>query len=161
MHLEEPDLIIEGNGLSQKIGIACKYPSSDKGIHDHIGKGLSQLKKHGLRGFIALGIDQIVVEKANLKRFVDFNMGGKNPIDVLQQHADSQLLMLLTDRPKKYPSEDPVDEMIVTLSLVGHYGKPAKLINPTVMSMHCSNTSPIFSDIGIIAQALNQLTGQS
>ena len=82
VHLQEPDLVVEGNGLSQKLGIACKYPSSDKGIHEHLSKGLSQLKKHGLPGFIALGIDQIVVQKANLAKYVDFNRGSKNPIDV-------------------------------------------------------------------------------
>lgn len=160
VHLQEPDLVVEGNGLSQKIGIACKYPSSDKGIHEHLSKGLSQLKKHGLPGFIALGIDQIVVEKANLKKYVDFNEGGKHPGDVLQKHADSELITLVKERPTKYPSEDPVDEIVVTLSLVGHYGKPAKLVSPTVVSIHCSSSSPIKNDIGTIAKALSKLAGK-
>lgn len=157
VHFEEPDLVIEGNGLSQKIGIACKYPSSDKGIHTHLSKGLSQLKTHGLPGFIALGIDQVVVEQAGLKKFVDFNQGGKNPIDVLQRHADSEVTTLVRERPTKFPSEDPVDEIVVTLSLVGHYGKPAQLVNPTVFAIHCSDTSPIFNDIGIIAEGIGKL----
>ena len=157
VHFQEPDLVIEGNGLSQKIGIACKYPSSEKGLHEHISKGLSQLKKHNLPGLIALGIDQIVVEKADLKKYVDFNIGGKNPVDVLQAFADNGVLTLVRDRPTHYPSEAPLDEIVVTLSLVGHYGKPAQLINPTVLSVHCSNASPIFTDIGLIVQALAKL----
>lgn len=157
VHFQEPDLVVEGNGLSQKIGIACKYPSSEKGIHDHLSKGLSQLKKHGIPGFIALGVDQIVVEKGNLKKFVDFNEGGKHPIDVLQPYADKELITLVGERPTKHPGEDPVDELLVTLSLLGHYGKPATLIAPTVLAIHCSNKSLIFKDIGIVAKAFGRL----
>jgi len=160
VHLQEPDLVVEGNGLGQKIGVACKYPFSEKGIHEHLSKGLSQLKKHQLPGFIALGIDQIVVEKANLKKYVDFNEAGMHPVDVLQKHADTELITLVKERPTKYPSEDPVDEIMVTLSLVGHYGKPAKLVSPTVLSIHCSSSSPIKNDIGIIAKALSKLAGK-
>jgi hypothetical protein len=160
VHFQEPDLVIEGNGLSQKIAIACKYPSSDKGIHEHLNKALSQIKKHGIPGFIALGIDQIVVEKANLKKYVDFNQGGKNPIDVLQHYADKEVMTLVNERPQKYPSEDPVDEIVVTLSLAGHYGKPAQLISPTVLAIHCSNASPIKNDIEMIVNALGNLPGK-
>jgi len=160
IHFQEPDVVIEGNGLSQKIAIACKYPSSDKGIHEHLSKALSQLKKHGIPGFIALGIDQIVVEKANLKKYVDFNQGEKNPVDVLQGYTDNEVMTLVDERPQKYPSEDPVDEIVVTLSLVGHYGKPAKLISPTVLALHCSDNSPIKNDIWVIVQALSKQLGK-
>lgn len=125
-----------------------------------MSEALSQIKKHGIPGFIALGIDQIVVEKANLKKYVDFNRGGKNPVEVLQNHADNEVMTLVDERPQKYPSEDPVDEIVVTLSLVGLYGKPAQLISPTVLAIHCSNTSPIKNDIGVIANAIGKLCGK-
>ncbi|MFN0019076.1 MAG: hypothetical protein ACKVP0_12500 [Pirellulaceae bacterium] len=160
VRLQEPDLVVEGNGLSQEIGIACKYPSSDKGIHDHLSKGLSQLKKHGLSGFIALGIDQIVVEKANLKKFVDFNQGDKHPIDVLQAHANSEAHTLVKERPTKYPSEDPVDALLVTLSLAGHYGQPPQLVAPTVFSIHCPKQHQLRKDMEVIVAALEKLQGR-
>ena len=156
--LEEPDIVVEGNGLSQKIGIACKYPSSEKQIHAHLSKGYSQLSRHKLPGFVVLGIDQIVVEKANLgSRFVDFNQGEKNPVEVLSDHASSELVRIVKERPEKFPSEVPADELVVTVTLGGHYGSPAKLTMITGTAIHCTSTSPIFSDTQTLVACLGSL----
>ncbi|GAA4440310.1 hypothetical protein [Bremerella cremea] len=149
--LEEPDIVVEGNGLTKKIGIACKYPSSEKQIHAHLSKGYSQLEKHNLPGFVALGIDQIVIEQANLKRYVDFNQGAGNPVDVLSAHASSEVKRIVEERPTTFPSEVPADEVVVTITLGGHYGTPAKLTVATGTAIHCTSTSQINSDMQKIA----------
>ncbi|KKK72251.1 hypothetical protein LCGC14_2905750, partial [marine sediment metagenome] len=100
--LEEPDITVQGNGLSQKLGIACKYPSSEKQIHTHINKALSQLQRHGLQGFVAIGLDQIILRELFGSTFVDFNKGNKHPLDVLQSAIDAEVVKIVGERPKKY-----------------------------------------------------------
>ena len=160
VELREPDLVVKENGLQQSIGVACKYPSSSKTVHQHISKGLSQLRKHGLPGVVAIGIDQLVVDAAGLKSYVDFNQGNGSPIATMQARADEELLTLVTERPDKYPSEDPVDKLLVTLSLSGHGGKPARLINPTVLSIHCPHNDQLRADIDLIARSIGRLPSE-
>ena len=160
VELREPDLVVTNIGLSQSIGIACKYPSSSKGVQGHISKGLSQLKKHGYQGFVAVGIDQLVVDTAELTGFVDFDGASGECIAIMQRHADTELRRLVRDRPEKFPSEDPIDRLLVTLSLVGYGGTPARLLNATVLSMCCAKDDSLRPDIELLAKALQHLPSE-
>jgi len=61
--LREPDVMIEGNGLSRPIGLACKYPSSEQQVHAHISKGYSQLTGQQLPGVVAFGMELLIFRK--------------------------------------------------------------------------------------------------
>lgn len=159
--LQEPDIVVDRNGLSQKIGIACKYPSSEQQIHPNLSKGYSQLTKQGLRGFVALGIDQIVIEQAGLRSYLDFNQGGKHPLTVLQDQAESVVHKIVLERATRFPSEVPVDGLLVTLSLGGIYGAPPQFTVVTALAMHCTDTSLIMSDIARLYGMLNAIQVQS
>lgn len=158
--LQEPDIVVDGNELSQKIGIACKYPSSEQQIHPHLSKGNSQLAKHRMPGLVALGIDQIVIEQAGLKKYVDFNQGGKNPVEVLKTRADSEVIKIVSERTNRFPSEVRVDELLVTVSLGGLYGTPPKFTVVTAAAIHCPSSSPIVDDIRKIYSCLATLPSE-
>lgn len=145
--LEEPDIVVEGCGLSQKLGIACKYPSSGQQIHPHISKGYAQIVRHGFQGFVAIGVDQLLLRELFEFNFVDFRQSDPHPRDVLQRHANDLIVQLVKERPAKYPSEDPIDGLMLTLSAAGILGKPAGLISVNALALHCKATGPISTDI--------------
>lgn len=152
--LQEPDLVVEGNGLGQPLGIACKYPSSTKQIHSHLSKGISQLAKQGIPGFVALGVDQIVIAEMNLNKYVDFNQGTRHPVLVLEDKAAMMSKQILKERPTKFPSEADVNELLVTLSINGIYGHPAGFTLASAAVIHCTDECLILPDMRIIYEKL-------
>ena len=154
--LQEPDIVVEGNGLSQKLGIACKYPSSEQQIHPLLSKGYSQLNKHGLRGFVALGIDQLMIARMELKGMVDFRQSG-DPIAVMQPHVTAELEKIVKERPARFPEEEPANELVVTFVLGGLYGSPATFTIATVSAIHNTEGSAIRDDVEKLAASIGKL----
>lgn len=154
VELREPDIVISGHGLTKKYGIACKYPSSIKHIHDHLSKGYNQLQKQGLDGFVAIGLDQIKFKGMN--EYIDFRKLEDHPKNVIQGMLKDAMIELVEQRKIEYPAECPVDAAIVTLAASGIYGKPAALMTFRAITIHCDNQNPMLIDIKLIASELNK-----
>ncbi|MCA9113128.1 MAG: hypothetical protein KDA52_24465 [Planctomycetaceae bacterium] len=156
--LAEPDIIISGNGLTDALGIACKFPSSMQQVHPHLSKGYKQIRNQALRGVVAIGLDLLVSRTAfpNGIRFIDFRQGDKHPLDVAQRHANEATEELVSSRTVKYPSEDPADGLLMTLTIGGIFGDPASLLFVTAMTLQCDDSNPIQKDLMRIYEA-NQM----
>lgn len=151
--LEEPDLTVQGNGLSQRLGIACKYPSSGQQVQARITDGYAQLRHHGLPGLVVVGIDQIVLKETGLDKsnFIDLRQGEKDATEVISNCASNALEKILHERPHDYPSEVQIDVIMITVTLTGILGSPAGLTAITQAVIHCNKDSPIRDDIEKIA----------
>ena len=153
--LEEPDIVISENGLNAPIGIACKYPSSEKQIHPHLSKGYKQIRNQSLEGVVAVGLDLIVLRTAfpTGVRYIDFREGDKEPLQVVQKLIDEATAHLVTTRPIKHPSEDPVDGLLLTLTMGGILGNPAGLSFVSAMALQCDASNPLITDLSKIRDA--------
>lgn len=154
--LIEPDIVIQGRGLSGPLGIACKYPSSVQQLHPHLSKGYRQLRNQSLDGFVAIGLDLIVMKEAYPKgvNFIDFNQGDKHPLDVLQTQVDHATRQLVASRANDYPSEDPVDGLLLSLTMGGIYGSPPGFTFVTATAMQCDASNPMGAQIRIIRERI-------
>jgi hypothetical protein len=153
--LREPDIVIEGNGLSGPLAIAGKYPSSRQQLHAHISKGYQQIAGQGLDGVVSIGLDLIVFGKeAGLGAFIDFNQGSRDPMVVLQDHLSTEVDTLVRERARVYPSERPIDGLMLTLTPGGVYGKPAQMIVLCAAALRCNPNNPKFADLGLVRDSL-------
>jgi hypothetical protein len=157
VHLKEPDIVIEGNGLSQHIGIACKYPSSEAKLHENISKGYSQLAAHKLKGFVAIGFDQLLMDITELdkKKYIDFRESERHPQELLQSVVNQASTALVVQRTKLYPSEDPINEILLTVLLGGIYGKPATFTFIGAFSFNTTEKCDISAEIRRIVECLH------
>lgn len=155
--LREPDLVIEGNGLSKPVAVACKYPSSRQQLHPHLSKGYQQIANQGLNGFVSIGLDLIVFKEAGLKAFVDFRQSEQHPMKVLLSHLSREMNMLLENRSTDYPEERPIDGLLLTLRPYGIYGEPAQLTLMHAVTLHCNSDNPGIGDFGALYSKLKTL----
>jgi len=123
--LDEPDVVVSGNGLSDRLGVACKYPSSWGQIHEHLSKEYKQITRNGYEGLVAIGLDQLVFN--GMTNYMDFRQNPKHPLEVLQRATSEIMTNLVATRERDYPSEKPVDGAMVSLSAVGLYCDPAAM----------------------------------
>jgi hypothetical protein len=137
--------------------MACKYPSSRKQLHEHLSKGYRQISGQGLDGVVAIGLDLIVGKEADLGTFLDFNQGSRNPMQILQDHLTSEVATLLEERTRDYPSERPLDGLMLTLTPGGMIGKPARLVVLNAVSLQCDSKNPKFADLGVVKNRLETL----
>lgn len=156
--LREPDLVIQGGGLSQPLAIACKYPSSRQQIHAHLSKGYQQISKQGLAGLVCVGLDLIVFNEAGLKAFVDFRQSDKHPLKVLSRQLASEMRNLLEERSRDYPEERPIDGLLLTLKPYGIFGKPAKLTLMHSVTLQCDGDNPNIADIAVVYDRLKSMS---
>ena len=149
VELKEPDIIISENGLPGPLGIACKYPSSEQQLHPHLSKGYKQLRNQSLDGFVAVGIDLIVLKEAYPRgvNYIDFNQGSKHPVDVLQVQVDQATKNLVASRAKDYPSEAPIDGLFVSFTMGGIFGSPPTFTFATATTMQCGAHNPMEEQI--------------
>ena len=134
-----------------RIGAQTKIPEKSK---SRSWKGISQLAKQGIPGFVALGVDQIVIAEMNLKKYVDFNQGTRHPVLVLEDKAAAMANQIVKERPTKFPSEAEVNELLVTLSINGIYGRPAGFTLASAAAIHCTDECPILPDMRTIYEKL-------
>ena len=117
----EPDLKISGHGLSQTLGVACKYLSSEDKINRNISKGYEQIEGQGLRGFVAIGMDNIVC--AGLKRFIQFPEKPEHIMATMAGTLGEWVRHLIKARAG-VQGRKPLDGAMFTLRMVGIWGSP-------------------------------------
>ncbi len=157
VRLREPDIVVSGNGLSRELGLACKYPSREAQLHDHISKGYRQISDQALEGCVVMGLDAIVFNTIFQSRpkCLDFRQGTRHPLDVTNDQTAHAVKVLLQQRDD-YPSERPLDGAILTLSMWGLWGKPAGFISVTSWTIQCDATNPILPDVERIVTAARE-----
>ncbi len=158
--LREPDVVVSGNGLARELGMACKYPSSEAQIHEHLSKGYRQLANQNMDGCVVIGLDIIVFRAAfdSAPKFLDFRQGDKHPLQVAQTLVNDAMKSLVVQRAEDYPSERPIDGAILTLNMWGIWEKPAGLTSVTAWAVQCDAQNPRFRDIGRLVESGSQGT---
>lgn len=154
VELREPDIVISGCDLRESYGIACKYPSSEKQVHNHLSKGYKQISRQKLHGLVSIGIDQIAFK--GMGNYIDFRKIEIPPLDIIQQITDEAMFNLVAQRSKDYPSEPPIDGAIITSAITGILGDPAFLITVGTATMQCDSQNPMIDDIELIVSELNK-----
>jgi hypothetical protein len=152
VELEEPDVVVSGNGLSASVGVACKYPSGPSSLHEHISKGYKQITKHGYEGLVTIGLDQLFFK--GMSNFMDFRQGNKPPLEVMKRATSEAMKNLVALRAEDYPSEEPIDGAMITMSACGIYGKPAGLTRCRHVTLQCDDGNPRKADFDILYQAM-------
>jgi len=158
--LREPDVVVSGNGLGGELGMACKYPSSDAQIHQHLSKGYRQLANQNMDDCVVIGLDIIVFRAAfdSTPKFLDFRQGERHPLDVANTLVGDAMKALVVQRARDYPSERAIDGAILTLSMFGFWGRPAGLTSVTAWAVQCDAQNARFRDIGRLVEAGRQGT---
>lgn len=161
VNLREPDIVISGKGLSQPIGIACKYPSSEQQLHPNITKGYSQLAKHSLKGFVALGIDQLVFAKYQLgaSEYVNLDSFPKHAQFMLEGDCAELSTRMIKEREQRFPSEVPLDEIMVTATIGGVIGNQRQMTFVNAVIVTLSEDCKIQDDLRRIYDALDNVPG--
>lgn len=150
--LREPDIAVSGNGLAEKLGVACKYPSSWNQVQNHIGGGYWQITKQGLRGFVSIGMDLLLLN--DRPKVLDFREES-DPAQVAQEALTHGVKQLVDDRARDYPSEKPADGLLLSLRIWGAHGKPASITGLTALAMQCGESNPIHGDLRLVVDAVN------
>jgi hypothetical protein len=156
--LREPDLVIEGNGITRQLGVACKYPSSRSQIHEHLSKGYRQVTKQNLDGLVAIGLDLIVTREAFgpcSPNFFDFNQGGSNPLNVVQELMSDEMKTLALERSRDYPAEHPLDGSLLSLQMWGIYNKGFAAM--TAWALQCDQQNPLFNELKAVKASVETL----
>lgn len=147
----EPDLLASGNGLSQTLGIACKYVSSEDKLNKNISKGYEQIAGQHLNGFVAIGMDNIICDE--LKKFVQF---PDDPAEIRRVMGDS--LQKWIEKTVKSragtPGRKPLDGAVFSLQMMGIWGKPAGLVTATHWAFQFQQGNPVEPDLRRIANEL-------
>ncbi|MBS0206647.1 MAG: hypothetical protein JSS49_27540 [Planctomycetes bacterium] len=151
--LAEPDVVISGNGLSGPLGVACKYPSSWKQIHDHVSKGYRQITRHGYEGLVAIGLEQLVCD--GMVNYLDFRQNEKSPLQIMERATSEMMTNLIAARARDYPAELPIDGLMLTMSAVGILGNPPQLASAHYATLQCDQNNPRYSDFGVLYRAMS------
>jgi hypothetical protein len=148
---EEPDVRISSNGLSQQIGLACKYPSSEKKLDQRISEGYDQIDRQGIPGLVAVGMDILCCR--GMKRFVQF---PDSEAVILGTMADelSQWAAKTTKRRAGVKGRRPLNGAVFTLSMTGIFGEPPRLTPARQMILQIDEDNPLSADVAVIAQAI-------
>jgi hypothetical protein len=146
--LREPDLVLKGNGISHQLGVACKYPSSRSQIHEHLSKGYKQISRQNLDGFVAIGMDLIVMKEAFgplAPAFLDFDQAETSPVDIVQKLMSDEMKLLAVERARDYPAEHILDSSLMSLQMWGTYQKGFAAI--TAWSLQCEDQSSLINEL--------------
>ncbi len=144
----EPDLRISRGGLSQVIGVACKYVSSETKINDNISKGYEQIQNQGLPGFVAIGMDNIVC--SGLNRFVEFPPEPAQIVDALGNKLGQWVERIINGR-RGVTGRRPLDGAVFTLRMVGIWKKALTVAGHLTFQLEQGN--PIEGDLRCIHDA--------
>ena len=157
--LREPDVVVSGGELTEEIGLACKYPSSEAQIHAHITKGYRQIAKQDLRGCVVLGLDLIIHPSTfdSSPQFVDLSQSVRHPRDVANEVVADAMSPLVANRSKDYPSERPLDGAILTFGTWGIFGQPRGFASLMAWSVQCLTQNPIRGDLELIVRRMKEL----
>ena len=148
--IEPPDLIISGNGLSQRIGIACKYPSSRQQFNYHISKGYKQAQKSGLNGLVAIGFDLMVAKDKKLSGILDFDRGPMPSMELQLEWLEQEMRKLITEHARDYPDERQIDCLMISIAFIGQHGNEPTLDREESSMYYYTPGHPLGPDIDII-----------
>jgi len=155
--LREPDIVASGNGLSKPLAIACKYPSSREQIHAHVSKGYKQITGQHLDGAVAIGLDLIVGKDAGLHGILDFRRGSIPAEEILERRLSDEVRKLEVERKRDYPSERPLDGLIMTVAMAGTYGEPPTLGFLNSFVLGCLPGNPLRADLEIVKEKIEAI----
>jgi hypothetical protein len=155
--VEPPDLIISGNGLSQRIGIACKYPSSRQQFNYHISKAYKQVEKSGLKGFVAIGFDLLVAKDKKIPGIPNFDRGPMQSMDLQYVWLEQEMRKLITEHKRDYPSERQIDCLMISVAFVGQHGSEPTLDREESSMYYCASGHPLSRDVEIIRQRIEAI----
>lgn len=158
VELREPDIVASGNGLSKPLAIACKYPSSRQQIHEHISKGYRQISKQNLDGVVAIGFDLIIGTEQGLHGILDFGRGSLPPEEILDRHLVKEIVTLERERREDYPSERPLDGLIITAAIAAKDNDSASLTFSNVLRLCCLPGNPLKADLEIVKQKIDAIS---
>jgi hypothetical protein len=144
----EPDLRISGGGLSQTLGVACKYVSSERKINDNISKGYEQIDRQGLPGFVAVGMDNVIC--SGMDRFIDFPPEPAEIVNSLGGELGKWIERIAKGR-QGVQGRRPLDGAIFTLRMVGLWKK--SLTPAGHLSFQLEQGNPIAVDFRCIYDA--------
>ena len=148
---EEPDLRISNNGLTDQIGLACKYPSSEKKLEKRISEGYEQIDRHGIPGLVVVGMDILCCR--GMKKFVEF----PDRKEVILESLANELGQWVTKTIKRragLKGHRPLDGALFTLSMAGIVGKPAGLTIASQMTFQSGEDNPLNAQIAVIRRPL-------
>jgi hypothetical protein len=163
---EPPDLLIRGNCLSGPLAIACKYPSSRNQLHTRFTEGRHQIARQGFDGLVVIGMDLIIGIEL-IRDFMDENGRAAvpvfdldaapcNPFEFFLARIGREVRRLEAERPLDYPSEMPINELLMTFSLVGFCGDPPTVTNIMSATLYAhTQEHPRCADFRIIERAFN------
>ncbi len=157
VELREPDIVASGNGLSKPLAIACKYPSSRQQLHANVSKGYKQITGQNLDGAVAIGLDLIVGRDAGLHGLLDLRRGTIPAEEIMERRLSDEVRKLETERKRDYPSERPLDGLIMTLAIAGMYEEPATLGFLNSFMLRCLTGNPLAADLEIVKQRIEAL----
>jgi hypothetical protein len=155
--VEPPDLIISGSGLSQRIGIACKYPSSRQQFNYHISKGYKQVAKSGLKGFVAIGFDLLIAKDKKLPGIPDFDRGPKPSMELQLDWLEEEMGKLICEYARDYPGERQIDCLMISVAFIGQHGNEPTLDREESSIYYCAPGHPLAADIEIIRQRIEAI----
>jgi hypothetical protein len=139
---QEPDLWISGHGLSKKLGIACKYPSSKNKLDDRISKGYDQLEKHNLQGIVAVGFDLILC--GHMRNYIRFPNDSQRALNTVAKELNSWVEKTIARRAGA--GRRPLENAMFSLVMGGFTEPPARLQFITQFALICKPESPLRPD---------------
>jgi hypothetical protein len=155
--LREPDIVASGNGLAHALAIACKYPSSRQQIHKHISDGYRQITNQDLDGVVAIGLELLVANELSLPARLDFRRGNTPPFVIMENRLEFERRSLEVERERDYPSERPLDGLMLTLSFVGIYEDPPMLTHLNSVALGCRGENPLRVDLERVKLAIEAM----
>ena len=146
---DPPDLIVKGEGLQRAYAIACKYPSSAAGLSELLYKGHDQVRKTGLAGFVAIGLDLITFKRSTeFGAYLDFRSGNRASVEVLRQKLQYYSHIIMGDYKEQHVVRPPSHGLLLTLSPGVIYSVP-RLMPSGILEFHADITNIIFADFSL------------
>ncbi len=146
--LEEPDIIISGKGLKNKLAIACKNPTSKKQLHDHVSNGYFQINRVGYQGIVAIETNQLLdLPKKTFEQ---------PPLKEAENLLTRSVGEWVDERLRNYPSENPIDGFLLTYFIDYFYGDPVELSQIRQMTFQCDENNNLFRELKILVDAVKE-----
>jgi hypothetical protein len=155
--IDPPDLIISGNGLSQRIGIACKYLSSRQQFNYHINKGYRQVEKSGLKGLVAVGIELMVARDKKISGIPDFDRGPMQSMQLQFEWLEQEMRKLIIEHARDYPAERQIDCLMISMTFIGQHGNEPTLDREESSMYYYTPGHPLGPDIHNIRQRIEAI----
>jgi hypothetical protein len=153
--LKDPDIIVQGNGLSRPLGIACKYPESRQRLQDNVTEGYEQLETHCPYGVVCLGLDFLVAKDQGLQGWINFRRGGRSALEIQFHRLVNEIRGFKAERDRDYVGRHKLDGLMMTVSIVGLNGKQPGPERFESIAAGCLDGNPMYADLEVIRRGIN------